>query len=483
MALLAGSTVLAQGVALATAPILTRIYSVDAFGIYGLYISILSILSVVSSLRYEFAIPIPEDDVEAADLLILSLTLVAALGGALCLVLYFFRNGIAVSTGIPEFARYWWLVAVAFIVAGIYTALMYWATRAKAFKPIARTKVTKNVATVIGQTILGTMITGAAGLIIGDLIGRANGTGLLSRLTREDLRAKWTKPTAARLWSTAIKHWRYPILTTPSSILNSASLNLPNLLIAAWFGTTVLGWFSLATRVLQLPITLLGQAVAQVFFSHASDAKRSGNLATEVRQVYIHLVTVGSAPFLLLCVAGGDLFGWLFGADWIMAGTYTQWLAPWLFLFFVSSPITTTVLVVERQREELLFQLTTLAVRIGSLWLGLQASSSMLAIQLFSISSACMRLLYTGWLLHISGVAIRSAILYAAKELSVAGLIISPFILAESLDLGDAATIFIALSMLVTIAGRIGWYAWNLKSPDSPVPHQPPDRSPIPHRN
>lgn len=65
---LAGGTAGSQVIAMAAAVILTRLYGPESFGVLATFVSILALLNVVSSLRYELAIAVPEDDDEAVAL-------------------------------------------------------------------------------------------------------------------------------------------------------------------------------------------------------------------------------------------------------------------------------------------------------------------------------------------------------------------------------------------------------------------------------
>ena len=81
VAVLVGGTTISQSIIVVTSPVLTRLYAPSEVGVYSVAISILSILIVVSCLRYELAIPLPENDVAAAN--VLALSLVTMLGTSL----------------------------------------------------------------------------------------------------------------------------------------------------------------------------------------------------------------------------------------------------------------------------------------------------------------------------------------------------------------------------------------------------------------
>src|SRR5215469_15611097 len=72
---LAACTTLGAGLMVAVAPVLTHLFTPVTFGIVAVYTSIVSMAAPVVSLRYDLAILLPEDDNDAANVLILSLLL------------------------------------------------------------------------------------------------------------------------------------------------------------------------------------------------------------------------------------------------------------------------------------------------------------------------------------------------------------------------------------------------------------------------
>jgi len=62
VSVLVGGTAGAQILLVLAAPLLTRLYTPEDFGLLAVYASLLALIGVISSLRYELAIPLPEDD-------------------------------------------------------------------------------------------------------------------------------------------------------------------------------------------------------------------------------------------------------------------------------------------------------------------------------------------------------------------------------------------------------------------------------------
>lgn len=99
-------TTFAQALMILVAPILTRLYSPEDFGVYALYISILGIIAVVACWCYEFAIVLPENDEDAANILVISLLVCLAMVLLTLILVALFRKSVANILGAPELASW-----------------------------------------------------------------------------------------------------------------------------------------------------------------------------------------------------------------------------------------------------------------------------------------------------------------------------------------------------------------------------------------
>jgi O-antigen/teichoic acid export membrane protein len=219
------------------------------------------------------------------------------------------------------------------------------------------------------------------------------------------------------------------------------------------FDTTVVGWFSITVRVLQLPSTLVGSAVAQVFYARISREDRS-DVAATTNAVFRSLVALGAGPMVLLAVGGQQLFALVFGEAWAEAGTYAQWLAPWLLLVFVTSPLSTLVFVRERQRAELVFQAVLLAARTATLVAGWALGSATLAIVMFGVGSAVLWGGYMLWLLRIGGVGVRQPLWWLTRDIAVALLLSTPLLVLSAAGVRGVAWAIAAIATLGVVLLR-----------------------------
>src|SRR5690625_1179760 len=80
VAYVGGGAAAAQLITVAFAPIITRLYGPEAFGVLALFTSLVAILTPVTSLAYVHAIALPSDDEDAIALLGLSFWIALTFG-------------------------------------------------------------------------------------------------------------------------------------------------------------------------------------------------------------------------------------------------------------------------------------------------------------------------------------------------------------------------------------------------------------------
>ena len=431
VAQLVGGTTIAQTIAVVASPVLARMYAPDAFGTFGVFLAVVSLGTVAVSLRYEAAIPLPERDETARALLLLSLLLAIGLSAVAALVALAVVAGPAGSLLGRSLREVLVLVPVALLGSGVQQAMSWWATRREAFSTSARASVAQGGAQAGGQLALGAAGAGAGGLEVGLVLGRLAGVTYLGSAMGGP-RDLFRRLRLADLKEAAREYRRFPLVALWTALLNSAGFQIPILVLAGLFQAAVAGWFLLTVRVLQLPLSLIGSAVGQVYYARASRAD-AGQLREVTAAVFAALLLLGTGPMLLLAIGGPEGFAIVFGEAWRPAGQYAAWLAPWLLIVFVASPLSTVVLVLSRQGGELVFQVSLLAVRVAALVAGWRAGSADLAIALFGIGSAAVWAVYVLWLLAISGTGWRGPLRVVARELLVGAVLAAPLVVVNAL--------------------------------------------------
>ena len=347
----AGGTALAQGLLVAAAPVLTRLYTPADFGVLVVYVAILAILVILASLRYESALPIPADDGEAFNLLAVCLLLVAVTTCLSALLLHALRARVLAWMGAPALEPYLWLVPVGILGCGSCQVFTSWAIRKGGYRRIARTKVTQSLTQLGLQVVLGALVKGPLGLLVGDAFGRSNGTRTLAMLDWRNDWARLRQADGPGMWRAVVRYRRFPVIASGTALMNTCNLRLPALLLAIHFGPAAAGCFALAQRVFALPSSVIGESVAQVYFGEVAVLARgdAGGLMVLFRGTLRRMFLLGLPVMLAAMGAGWFLFPLLFGRAWREAGIFVVALAPMALAQFTAACADSTLLVLERQ--------------------------------------------------------------------------------------------------------------------------------------
>lgn len=371
VSVLAGGTAAGQVIVVAASPILTRLYSPEDFGLLAVFAALIGILSVIASLRYQLAIPLPEDDIDAHSLVLLSSLIVLAITVILTLVIVLFGSSLTKDLNVPLLADYLWLLPVGLFLTGIYQVFNYLAIRHSEFGVLAKTKVNQSITMTVVQ--LGGYALGPLALILGRILGQSAGIFTLIRATRSpngqsDVGVKHVH----RLRLVGARYRNFPLISTWTGLAGSGAGNLPPILIAALFGPMAAGLFALTHRVLSQPMTVLGKAVGDVFYREAAQAHRENKLPVLVDTVYENLVALSLPIATFIFLAAPPVFALIFGEQWEQAGALARWMTVWLFFQFIASPPTRVYPILDKHGAALRFQLGLLvssgfAIIIGAL--------------------------------------------------------------------------------------------------------------------
>ncbi|WP_456428448.1 lipopolysaccharide biosynthesis protein [Rhodocaloribacter sp.] len=388
-------------------PVLTRLYTPEAFGLADVFVALLGVLIPISSLRYEDALMLPGDDRAAASVLGLAAALVAGFVG-LTGVLLLWRDAFAGFLGAPALASWLWLLPPALLVMRAAKLSELWLTRMKRFRPISAAQATQAGAMVTARIGAGLppIQAGAGGLIGGFVFGHTVAAALLlwaalrrsGALFREAFRGLHLRDPARR-------YRRFPLFSMPSTLLSALVTRMPFFLLLPFFGQSVVGLFGLAFNALLIPLSLVGAAVAQVFFVHAAEAHRDGTLAGLTVTVHRRLVMIGLFPTLALLLAGPDVFDFVFSAAWRTSGRYVQYIGPWLFLSAVASPLTRLFDVLERQRLDLAVSFGMFVVLGAVLFQGGRTGDAELFLMALGVAGSAVRAAQIVILTRLSGVS------------------------------------------------------------------------------
>lgn len=399
-------TALAQVIPILISPIISRLYSPDDFGALALYMSIAAIISVVSTARYELAIMLPGSKHDAINILALSLFISLIVSLLTLLLVILLHDKAVVFFKEPKIGPWLYLLPVVVFFSGLFQALNYWSTRNKTFKRNAASRISQSSAASATQLGLGAIKAGSTGLITGYITGILVRPFILGidiirnfKSYRHEIKRDTIKQNAKR-------YRNFLRINTPHAFLGSLQENGIIYMIMAFFNKLVLGSYSFAFRIIKAPAELIGSSVYQVFFQKATEAQQAGrDIRPMVLGIYKNMFLIGLPFFIILFLFAPQLFAFIFGEEWRVAGNIARILTPWIFLNFLAGPVSCMAIIMNRQKEAMLITIADIILRFTSIIIGGVTNNFRLSFILLTISCSSLLIFALIWYYRIGNPA------------------------------------------------------------------------------
>ena len=354
--ILSGGTVIAQILPIAVSPILSRIYYPSDFGVLALFLSITSIVSVIANGRYELAIMLPEKDEDAINVAAVGFIFNILVSFIFFLVVLIFKNPLLKLLKAESLSFWIYIAPLTVFFIGLFTILNYTNNRFKLYKDISKAIIMKGIVVSSIQVILGFFKTGPTGLISGEIISRVvantklffniKNTGLLKEIKKEKIK------------EVAKRYSNFPKYSMWGALLNVSGYQITNILISAFFGSYYLGQYYMAFRILGIPSVFIGTAISQVFFKEATEeVQKTGKALNTFKSTLKKLLIISIPIFLIIFILIKPLFPIIFGKEWKDAGLYAMILAPFFGIRFISSSLSLSIIIYEKNKIEILYNL------------------------------------------------------------------------------------------------------------------------------
>lgn len=391
---LSSGMLVAQAVMLLVAPIWSRLYSPTDFGLFGLWTAVSSIVSMLLTLRLETGIVVSQDDVHARTLAQVCLWLACTCATALILLtLAVPRHWIQV-VGLDSLGFLLQLAVIGGALSAALGTLQSVANRNSNYRWMSLSRGGGGLVTAFGGVILGFVGVGS-GLVVSQLVAVA--VGLLVIMLGLGKGFRFWAPSVgfAQVRKTIHEHADAPRFLWPAALLDVLTQQLPLLLIAKLYEHELVGYFSLAWRVIAVPLFMISGAAGSVFFQRMSACSDKPH---EMRELLLKswrtFALLGAVPCTLLLLWGKPIFGWVFGSEWESAGGMASVMAPMLWVMFISSATSTSLIVLRLQKWAPIFGLAMLVYRPLAFWIGARSSSLELALWIWVLTEIVVVALY-----------------------------------------------------------------------------------------
>jgi O-antigen/teichoic acid export membrane protein len=446
---------LSQALALATVPVLFRLYTPQDFGVWAAVQAIAIIAGSLVSLRFDLALVLERNLETASPLFYAIIGVVVAssiIVGLLIGVTSEFVGPLEVSRTTVVLGWSW------LVLVGLVVVLQSWLMRDGAFGSISIAVFLNAVTTNIVQLAGGVWGNGIW-LIVGSIVGQAAALLFYASIIMSAAeRPTWRSATFREASALLRQHKRFPQFSLPFTVLSLVRERAPIIIMGAYGSPAVVGLYSQAWRLTHFPSGLTSAALRPVFFHRAA----TEGLAAQGEAVdrFVRWLLLASSPWIAFVVFGNDaLFDFVLGRQWRGAGHLAAVLAFPAALFTITNWMDRLLDAVGRQDVNLKVEMVAGLVSVGVLWAALAVGGSLTLAVL--LQSGVLVISYLGFIWVCYGIAgwPRSAIVISLGLALAVAVLTYLFLALVALVLpqigvflvGAAAAIAITIAILLMI--------------------------------
>lgn len=343
-----------QGINIAGIMLLSHVYSPENFGLYAVVFGLAAIVGAVSSLRLEMTILLPRRENLALSGLVLSVIASLVINLAFLAVL----SGLILAGKASEALLYSAPVALMLSIINISAFLQ---NRRSRYYRTSMVQIFKSLIFVIVSYLFAGTALDSQGLMIGLLMSVAiPGLALMLMDFREEgLYSNRHSKRLLRYWFA--KNIRFLKYTTPAVLVNNLAMQLPVFALSALFGSSAAGYYSMISRILMGPVTLVSGAVNRVYMRVVAEKIASGEpvfpFTFNLFSKFLYVSIVGGA-FLTIGLHF-ELLELFFGQSWSDIDALAMIMVPVFLTAFISKSIAGFA-VLGKNREGLSYQVLLL---------------------------------------------------------------------------------------------------------------------------
>ncbi len=341
-------TMLGQIISFIVVPIYTRLYGPSIMGTWTLFSSIANIIVTFSDMGLKNAIMVEKDEDTTVELYTVITTLTVAISTICSAFVFGFYSIFPEEDGLPA-----WLIALFVFVLAItlqQTQTCYtWLNKKSEYSILMKNPIVNNLSAaiiIIGLGLIGQL---KYGFYIGTMAGQIiTLIHMRIRLPKKFLTFKIDS--YKKVFS---NQKQFIIYQLPANVMAQIKEQLPTFLIKGFYGSEMLGYYSISMKYLRMPITLLAQSIGRVYYQTTAKMRREGqsyhaigeyslkNITRAMKAAYIPMIGI---------IALGDLACViLFGADYAVAGNIMRIVAFNSFFLFIATATNGLAIVIDKQ--------------------------------------------------------------------------------------------------------------------------------------
>lgn len=302
IATLTSGVLVAQLFMIICIPVLTRLYTPQDYDNLAIFVGITLILSGIATGRFELAIPKYNSSKILTNLVFLCLISNFSFYLLLQIGFIFF---------IDDIPLYYQIIPITVFFIGLYNTLYYYNISKNLLVEVSKSRVIQ----VLNSNII-SILFGFYSINFGLLIGHAanffSGISVLCKKVLVDF--KVSSPNFNGLYIVFKKNNNYLKYSTFEYVLQHGGYYLPLFIISS-YSPMIVGAFFLITKVINIPLNLLGKSLSSVFYNELKNKKNSNKFKFIVKNITISFF-LSTILIFLICLCVYLFSDTIFGDDW-----------------------------------------------------------------------------------------------------------------------------------------------------------------------
>lgn len=370
---ISSGTVAGQLCSVASLPFITRIYGADIIGVWAIITSVSGIVNTVSDIGLTNSLMVcKEQEVEnqyraISALNVVICSLCAPLVALYCIFLSY--NAVRTVTVVGCTLVY----SITLQQVSINYMLL---NRRQEYDVLMKNPLINQLVTAVTSIALGIAGFIAWGYFVGTIAGQVVTLGHM----RRKVAIPYQRIPMTYYRGMLLREREFIFCQMPSNIAYQIRSQLPTLIIGSLFGTTVLGNFSIAQKLLNIPVTFIGQAVGNVFYQRVASMREDvPAVARFVQRNMRRTMVAAIAPMAFLIALGGPIISLVFGTGYELGGAMVGVIGFQSLFSFLTASIKGIDIVLGKQRYSMLTGIGHAIVAPLSMTLGYVATGDVIA--------------------------------------------------------------------------------------------------------
>lgn len=409
-------------------PFIARAYGPETYGVFSVFVAISTNLFSFATLQLPTGYVAAKSSRELHVLIHITLLNLVLVIGISYLIISLFKAPILEALDASSLDLLIYAVPAYALFMGIDYIMLGWNIYLKEF---GRGAIAKSSSILVSKTITlcyGILIAPTPfGLIVGSFTAYPVESLIrFSKKVKSEVSFLKRLPPWSEIKRVLIQYKSYPLFVTPGLLVSSINGQIPLYLFSIYFQSTFAGFFSMASSVVTVPLSVITNSTTTVFLQKAAETNRTNPklLKELVLKLHKRLFLAAVFPLTIFAFVSNWLFEFVFGAQWEGAGTIAGFLAIGAILSTPQQPLSVLFRLLDREQYNLTLNTVSIILRSAGLAVGIFVGSVDISIVFYTLASIMSIAISLALIFSFVGLSIRKLIWYIVTVLFVFGLLI-----------------------------------------------------------